>query len=178
MKKNQIKPCKNKQKMIIYIKIKESVRFMKKNNGITLIALIITIVVTTILISVNVISIKGPKGVSKEVKNNSKIFELQEVQQAVLETYLKYKQTDNEEYLIGIQCDDSDIDNYAGEQKGLLKDSTYSNYYVLNSEESLEKIGIKSANDYYIVNYKTGEVLNYTTKKISDGTVLYSSGRE
>lgn len=151
---------------------------MKKNNGITLIALIITIVVMAILISVAVISVKGQGGVDKEAKNNKKIYELQEVGQAVLETYLKYRQTGDEDYLIGIQCNNiSDINSYAGESSTLLKDSTYTNYYVLNSEEELEKIGIKSATDFYIVNYEKGEVLNYTTPKNYDGKALYISGK-
>lgn len=151
---------------------------MRKNNGITLIALVITIVVMAILISIAVISTKGKGGVDKEAKDNKKIFELQEVEQAVLETYIKYKQTGNVEYLIGIPCTQSDIKTNAGELKSFLKDSTYSNYYLLNDLEDLEKIGIKNATDFYIVNYETGEVLNYTTKRNYDGTVLYISGKE
>ena len=151
---------------------------MKKNNGITLIALVITIVVMAILISVAVISVKSPKGVDKEAKSNKKTFELQEVGQAVLETYLKYKQTGNEEYLVGIPCTLSEINTNAGEHKSLLKDSTYSHYYLLNTEENLEKIGIKDTTDFYIVNYETGEVLNYTTPKNYDGKVLYLNGKE
>ncbi len=152
---------------------------MKDNKGITLIALIITIAVLSIVISVAVLSVKGQGGVDKETKNNKKLFELQEVQQAVLETYIKYKQSDNAEYLIGIQCNSiSDINRYAGEEANLLKDSIYTNYYVINNEENFKKIGIDKSTDFYIVNYKTGEVLNYTTPRNYDGKVLYTSAEE
>ena len=151
---------------------------MKKNSGITLIALVVTIVVIAILISVGLLGVETPNRVDKEAKNNKKTYELQEVGQAVLETYIKYRQTGNEDYLIGTPCDRSNLAMYENELGIIFEDSTYSDYFILDSEENLNKIGIKSSSDYYIVNYKTGEVLNYTTKKNSDGTVLYIKGAE
>lgn len=152
---------------------------MKNNKGITLIALIITIVVLSILSSIVIISVKEKNGIQKEAKDSKKLLELQEVQQAVLETYIKYKQTENTDYLIGIQCNSkSDINTYAGEEAKILKDSEYTNYYILKDEEDFKKIGIDRVSDFYIVNYTTGEVLNYTTLKNYDGKVLYTSAEE
>lgn len=157
---------------------------MRENKGITLISLIITIIVMLILASVIISSMDGSNSTTKTASSSNKIFELEEVQQAVLETYIKYKQTNNSDYLVGETCSESillEYENEFGEIK--FKDRTdgkinYNNYYMLNSKEDLNSLGIRNSEDYYIVNYQTGEVFNYTSKIDSNGKVLYVNAKE
>ena len=115
--------------------------------------------------------------VVEDAADSNKILELQEVQQAVFETYIKYKRTENEEYIIGTKCNQELLEQYENEMNITLKDTTYNKYYLLNSQ-NLTKLGLNDSVDSYIVNYETGEVFNYTTKKTVDGRVLYITGKE
>lgn len=149
---------------------------MKNNKGVTLIALITTLIVMLILISITMVTVKSSNSAVKKANINNKIYELREVHQAVLEAYIKYKQTNNENYLAGTKLESADLLNEY--EKGIngvefKEKENFNNYYKLDSKNALLGIGIKNSSDYYIVNYTTGEVLNYTTKKLSDGTILY-----
>ena len=151
---------------------------MKENKGITLIALTITIIVTLILSSIVFTTVRKSDNTVKQAKISTKIYELQQVQQVVIENYIKYKQTENEEYLVGTKCSSQDVLDAYKEELGIEFKSTYEDYYILGSSDNLKKLGLENSEDYYIVNYKTGEVLNYTTKKTEDGNVLYINGNE
>lgn len=151
--------------------------FRKNENGITIISLVITIIMMLILASVTITSIVGRNSVVEDAADSNKILELQEVQQAVFETYIKYKRTENEEYIIGTKCNQELLEQYENEMNITLKDTTYSKYYLLNSQ-NLTKLGLNDSVDSYIVNYEIGEVFNYTTKKTIDGRVLYITGKE
>lgn len=151
---------------------------MKENKGITLIALTITIIVTLILSSIVFTTVRKSNSTVKQARISTKIYELQQVQQVVIENYIKYKQTGNEEYLVGTKCSSQDVLNAYKEELGIEFKSTYEDYYILGSSDNLKKLGLENSEDYYIVNYKTGEVLNYTTKKTEDGNVLYINGNE
>ena len=151
---------------------------MKENKGITLIALTITIIVTIILSSIIFTTVKKSNTTVKQARISTKIYELQQVQQVVIENYIKYKQIGNEEYLVGTKCNSQDVLNAYMEELGIEFKSTYEDYYILDSNDKLKKLGIENSEDYYIVNYKTGEVFNYTAKKTEDGNVLYINGKE
>ena len=151
--------------------------FRKNENGVTIISLVITIIMMLILASVTITSIVGRNSVVEDAADSNKILELQEVQQAVFETYIKYKRTENEEYIIGTKCNQELLEQYENEMNITLKDTTYNKYYLLNSQ-NLTKLGLNDSVDSYIVNYETGEVFNYTTKKTVDGRVLYITGKE
>ena len=151
---------------------------MKENKGITLIALTITIIVTIILSSIIFTTAKKSNTTVKQARISTKIYELQQVQQVVIENYIKYKQIGNEEYLVGTKCNSQDVLNAYMEELGIEFKSTYEDYYILDSNDKLKKLGIENSEDYYIVNYKTGEVFNYTAKKTEDGNVLYINGKE
>ena len=151
---------------------------MKKNKGITLIALTITIIVILILSSVIITTVKKSNSTVKQARISTKVYELQQVQQSVIQNFIKYKQTGNEEYLVGTKCNSQDTLNTYKEELGIEFKSTYEDYYILGSSDELKKIGLKNGEDSYIVNYKTGEVFNYTTKKTEDGNVLYINGNE
>ena len=150
-------------------------------KGITLVALVITIIILVIITGVT-IGATGLKGNIKLTKSNLAIAELSEVQQAVLETYIKYKQTHNKNNIVGTGITYNEATQYANEisnsinltSSGYDLDSDeFEKFYYMLTPQDLEKIGINGCENTYIVNYYTGEVLNYTLKQTSDGQVLY-----
>ena len=154
-------------------------------KGITLLALVITIVVLIILASIT-INI-GKDGI-KESKENTMLSELGMVQNAILQRKTKVDLT-NETYPgetiteanINLEETIQEInDNRAsGEEEISRKDSDDSHYYFLSTENGgLEELGITNSEDAYIVNYETGEVINYTTKLTGTGKPLYIYARE
>ena len=74
---------------------------VKSQKGITLIALVITIIIIIILAGTGVEELSRNKSDIKQTKNTISKSELNKIQQAVLENFLKYKQLENETYLIG-----------------------------------------------------------------------------
>ena len=154
-------------------------------KGITLLALVITIVVLIILASIT-INI-GKDGI-KESKENTMLSELGMVQNAILQRKTKADLT-NETYP-GETITEANInleetiqkinDNRAsGEEEISRKDSDDSHYYFLSTENGgLEELGITNSEDAYIVNYETGEVINYTTKLTGTGKPLYIYAKE
>lgn len=129
------------------------------NKAITLITLVITIIVLLILagasITVGSFSIEN-------YKNSTLESEIMMIQTAVHSQYEKYLTTKDINLLVGQKCDKNGNEITNGE-------------YNLLKPEDLEKIGLENPKDTYIVNYKTGEIINYTSKK-SDGTILQLNG--
>lgn len=158
-------------------------KLIKNQSGITLLALTITIIVLLIITAVGIGASAGIKGNIKKSKDNVAMSELSEVQQAVLEIYIKYNQTKNSENLKGIKISYSEAQQCLKELDSslTLKASSYelSNvedgkcYYKLE-EMHLNQMGIKNSEDTYIVNYSTGEVFNYTGKITGEGNILYT----
>ena len=147
---------------------------LNKQNGITMVSLIVTIVVLLILSSIGVNM--GLKGINSV--NDSKLTsELEMVQHAVLEQYTKYKTTKDTVYLVGNKISDDEAKMYANELGVTLANipNTYTNkdYYRLD-KASLVAIGIKDSSDEYVINYITGEVMNITVKKLSNNNPLYT----
>ena len=154
-------------------------------NGITLLALVITIVVLMILAS---ITINIGKDEIKEAKEDTILTELAMVQNAILQRKTKADLT-NEEYPgetitetnINLEetIDEINENKASGEEEIKRKDNDDSHYYFLSNEnEGLKNLGITNVEDAYIVNYETGEVINYTTKLTGTGKPLYIYARE
>ena len=74
---------------------------MKQEKGITLIALTITIIVLLIISSVGIGASIGLKGNINESKDAVATTNLKKVQEAIAETYIKYKNTNNSNLLVG-----------------------------------------------------------------------------
>ena len=74
---------------------------VKSQKGITLIALVITVIVVLILAGIGIGELSGNKSDIKQTKNTISKSELNKIQQVVIENYLKYKQLGNERFLIG-----------------------------------------------------------------------------
>ena len=54
------------------------------------------------------------------------------------------------------------------------KDTNESNYYLLSNENGgIKELNIKNTKDEYIVNYVTGEVINYTNCVTGKGEPVY-----
>ena len=162
---------------------------IKNQKGVTLIALAATIIVLIILAGI-VLNV-GRDGIKKSEKHIL-LSELGMVQNAVLQRKTKVDLT-NEGYPgqkiteAGIDLDTviQEINSMRAEGEEVVnrKDTNDENYYLLtNDNGGLSNLGIKSAKDDstavrddYIVNFETGEVINYTTRVTDDGTPLYIS---
>lgn len=153
---------------------------IKKQNGVTLIALTITIIVLLILAGISITS--GLANI-KDSKNKKYISEVNMVQNAVLQRYTKAELT-KEDYpgqkitREGIRIDDviSDINSKKSAESETVtkKDTDESNYYLLTADNGgLDDLQISNSESEFIVNYKTGEVINYTYLVTEDGVPLY-----
>ena len=146
---------------------------LKNSKGITLSGLAITIIVLTILATVG--ATVGITNV-REAKNAKLDTELEMVQHAILEQYVKFETTKDVVYLVGNKLEKSEVDQIAQELDITLVEipDTYENkdYYKLD-KASLKEIGIQNTDDEYIVNYISGEVINITSKK-NDNKPLYT----
>lgn len=143
---------------------------IRKNKGITLVALTITII---ILLIISGISISGTIRGVKETDDSTKISELTIVQHAVLERYTKSKYT--KETLPGTEVDISEVQKIVNEINSNSTDNITlkGTEYKRLSIEDLENLGITDEEDSYIVNYNTGEVMNESTKVTESGRALY-----
>ncbi len=146
---------------------------LKNNKGVTLVSLAVIIIVLVILATVGTtVGITNIKE-SKDAKLDA---ELEIVQHAILEQYVKYKTTKDVSYLIGNKLDKTEVDSIAQELDISLVEipDTYENadYYRLD-KASLNELGIQNTDDEYIINYVSGEVMNITSKK-NDKNPLYT----
>lgn len=154
---------------------------MKKEEGITLVALVVTIIVLLILASVTITG--AIKGVD-ESQENKLLSELGMIQHAIVERDTKYKLTKDSSTLVGTKVTTSQID-VSGLETGsitwkytLNDGDDYKSYYRVN-ENDLKNLGLEvgtgSYKDTYIVNYYTHEVYNESTKKTPNNKLLYGS---
>lgn len=146
----------------------------KSSKGVTLIALSVMIII--ILIIASVTTYTGVNSL-QEAKEERLTNELEMVQHAVLETYTKYKTIKNEDYLVGSPITSiSDIPQEYQERLNkvaFLSTAIKEEKYFRLSKEDMKKIGITNAQFEYIVNYRSGEVMNATETKTISGKVLY-----
>ena len=158
---------------------------LKNEKGITLIALVVTIVVLLILagITINI----GTQSI-KDSREDALLSELGMVQNAVLQRKTKADLTTNEAYpgdkidIATVNSVIAEINSQQTEEDIELKDNSEgkeSNYYLLTtSNNGLNNLGITNSESEYIVNYETGEVINYTVKVTESGKPLYIYARE
>lgn len=157
---------------------------VKEEKGVTLMALSIIIIVLLILTSITVNI--GKDGI-KESKEDAMLSELGMVQNAVLQRKTKADLT-NETYpgekitTAGINLDtviaEINTNVASGEETVTRRDVEDENYYYLSdSNNGLSDLGIDNSEDEYIVNYETGEVINYTTLVTGTGKPLYIYAR-
>lgn len=138
------------------------------NKGISMITLIVTIIVLLILSG---ITIGIGSNIFNESQNNTSMSELKMVKQAVLEKYTKYLIVKDDSILIGEDISKSDVETIISGLGITLKSE---DGYKRLTPDLLEQMGIDNSKDTYIVNYKTGEVINATKLKTKDNQILYT----
>lgn len=148
---------------------------MKNQKGVTLIALVVMIIIILVIATITTYSGVNTLQDSKEKKL---IVELEMVQHAALEIYTKYKTVGIESYIVGEELTKEQIPtiyfNFLNSTAFLTTAKKDEKYYLLN-EEVLEEIGITNSSHTYIVNYGSGEVMNYDVQETASGKLLYMS---
>ena len=160
---------------------------MKNQKGITLIALVVTIIVILIIASVSIYT--GTSAI-QDSKDQANISEIKMLKQVILETYTKYMTTKDVNIIKGepiyyadVQEVVNDINNDSDEivtLKMFNYDSIYFSseipiYYFILNQDDLKQMGVTTSNNnIYIVNYYTGEVINKTVKVTDNGIPLYT----
>ena len=153
----------------------------KDDKGITLVALIVTVIVMLIIASVSIYSNTGDIEKSSE---QIEFAELEQVKYLVGEVYLNYTKTKNTNFLIGTKITENEANTLA-EEIGVrlitipsrFNKQTEAAYYRLEPE-NLTRIGVVNPKDTYIVNYVTGEVINETKLTTNSGVALYTYLRD
>lgn len=145
---------------------------IRKNNGITIITLVITIIILLIIAGISITgTIKG----KEETEQSTQIYELNVIQHAILERYTKAQLTKEE--LPGTKIEKSEVQSIIDEintiSNGNINLKGSESEYKRLTALDLEKLGVTEENDTYIVNYVTGEVINETKKVTELGTPLY-----
>ena len=150
---------------------------LKENKGITIIALVVTIVVLLILASV---TINGVIQGVDESEENKLLSEISMVQNAITQRYTKYKLTKDRDMLVGTRIQTSTLEDVPNTITWKVTQFDETNnpekeYYRL-SKLDLSKLGLSGddkSHSSYVVNYSTGEVYNETSKQTKSGKVLY-----
>ena len=160
-------------------------KVLKNEKGITLLALVITMIILMILVGITINV--GKNGIT-ESREDAMLSELGIVQNAILQRKTKADLTGENypgetitEANINLEETIEEINNNrtSGEEEISRKDRDDSHYYFLSTENGgLEELGITNSEDAYIVNYETGEVINYTTKLTGTGKPLYIYAKE
>lgn len=152
----------------------------KKEKGVTLISLVVTIVIIIILAG---ITLKIGSKDTKFAEDNAALTEIAMVQNAILQRKTKVELTGENYPGVIISQSGIDINSVIKEMNSKkskdenniqLQDENLDNYYFLStSNGGLEELGITNSDSDYIVNYKTGEVINYTNQVTKNGKLLY-----
>ena len=147
----------------------------RKNEGITLIALVITIIVLLIIVAIPIAN--SEKGI-KQSEEVTYISELTMIQHAILERYTSSIYTKQE--LPGIAIEKSKVELVIKEINEICNTNIElkGNEYKRLLKQDLKKLGIENEEDIYIVNYKTGEVINETKKTTKSKKALYIYAKE
>lgn len=147
---------------------------IKKEAGITMLILVITIIILgivgSILISYSVVG-------TKETKNKKYLTNLEIVQHAIYERYEQYKVTNDLTLLVGEPISGSNKPNVSltWEDDNIYWNTSQADakYHKLDKDD-LKQLGIENVEDTeYIVNYKTQEVFDLTHVRISPTDLLY-----
>ena len=162
---------------------------VKSQKGITLVALVVTVIVLLILAGIGIGELSNNNEDITQTKDTISLTELNKVQQVVIENYLKYMQMKNEHILTGVgqKIDEEKYNEINNKLKQIsnnefqlndYSDNTEESYYMLNGDD-LKSLGLQNIhnNDVYVVNYSTGEVFNYTQQKNAAGDILYIKGK-
>ena len=154
---------------------------IKQEKGITILILVIIILSLLILAAVAINAGLSDLDATKDSKLEG---ELNMVQYAVLQQYVKYKTTLDSSYIIGTDFNNQIQSFVSTNYNGISiahninnNDEKYKHYYKITPEQ-LVTLGVQDSNYSYIVNYYTGEVFNADIFVTSIDTPLYVKGKK
>lgn len=133
---------------------------LKNSKGITLIALVITIVVLLILASVSIAMLTGDNGILKKANEAKEKTIISGEKEAIDLSIMSYKIDKDPKYMIGIQLYDKTMENSAIWDIIITKnpESIYgTNWRYIEKGTEIENYG--KAQNEWVVNYETGEVI-------------------
>ena len=139
---------------------------MKNENGITLLALVVTI---TVMAIIGMTVFYEVNRIDKEIDDDVLIAELKTVYHIVLQEWNKKLTLGDDYTLKGIKVTDLATHNV-----NLGFELATSNTYYELTPNNLNSIGAKNTTSKYLVCYETGEVANISYYKTSDGEILYT----
>ena len=154
---------------------------LKKERGITLIALVITIIVLLILAGVTIASITGENGIlSKATQASQKTTqekEREEIKMAVTSDNMKYitgDERESEDYIENLQ---KELDNIAGASKTIVEDDMVGCKVTYKETENEYYIGydkkIKTREEYLSdKKYETGDLTDDEKTQLESGIKL------
>ena len=146
-----------KEHMMIFIEVNK----MKKEQGITLVSVVVMIVILAIIASLSIITSTRTVNEAKDLKKEENIVMIQAVVNRVgakLETAGYLTPADTKIY--GKRLNDSIISELIGGAGGsysMVNGENIEDWYVLEQDD-LEEMGVSYVNESYFVNYHTGEV--------------------
>lgn len=155
---------------------------MKNQSGVTLTALVVTIIVLMIILSISVNL--GVDSINS-TKDRKLLAEVEMVQQACISEYTKAMQLGYLENastkpanFVGTAISITDLPSVTGAWFFTAEPAEkYKSYYKLTPED-LESLDILNSEHTYIVNYYTGEVYNETKKYTSEKVPLYIKAKD
>ena len=130
------------------------------NKGITLIALVITIIVLLILAGVSIAMLTGDNGILTQAQNAKKETEISSEKEAIQLTMINKEMTDNDKYNIGEELRDRTLangDNWKIVSVNDTKQIYGTDWYYVGTGVSLENYG--ETKHEWVINYNTGEVI-------------------
>ena len=139
---------------------------MKKERGITLIALVITIIVLLILAGVSITMLTGDNGILTQAQNAKDKTEIASEKEAIQLTIINYRVNNEEKYNIGEKLYDRTLQN--GDKWNVIVEKDTNKIYgtdwnYIEKETNVESYG--KTKRKWIANYETGEVIEFEDSK-------------
>ena len=146
-------------------------QMIKRESGITMLVLVITIIILAIISAVLInYSVIG----TRESKDKKMLANLEAVQHAVFERAEQYKITEDESLIIGVNAIKPSVSIDWAEDGKYWSTPIRFEQYLLIDESDQKELGVENTDgSKYIVNYYTGEVFDNTNIKTSAGRALY-----
>ena len=135
-------------------------KVQKKENGITLIALVITIIVLLILAGVSVAMLTSENGIINQAQNAKEETEIASEREAIQLTMINREMSDDEKYNIGEELRDRTLANGDNWKIVSVNDTGIvygDNCYFVGKGTNLENYG--ETKYEWVIDYETGEVI-------------------
>ena len=130
----------------------------KNKKGITLIALVLTIIVLLILAGVSITTLTGNNGILSQAQKAKKETEISSEKEGINLSIINYRFENDDKYKLGITLYDKNADNSTIWDVIVSNGITYgTNWNYIETGTNIEGYGNSKNN--YLVNYKTGELI-------------------